>query len=72
MSSKYSMQTMRLTYMIQDLIWKTFEEIGDKEGRLDVCIGGHGVLPAGKSALDFRTSQVDQASIRSLLAHDLV
>ena len=43
-------------------MWKTFEEIGTKEGRLDVCVTGHGVTSLGKSSLDYTADEIDHVS----------
>jgi len=37
----------------QKAVWKSVEEIGDKEGRMDVCIAAAGILRPEKDVLDY-------------------
>ena len=39
--------------MVQDGMWGLAEEIGDKEGRLDVCVASAGVSPGCTPSFDY-------------------
>lgn len=44
-------------------MWKIGEEIGDKEGRLDICVTGHGIAPPPTATLDFSAALFQKVSI---------
>ena len=41
-----------VTY-IQETMWKVGETIGDKEGRMDVCVAAAGILRPDKDCLEY-------------------
>jgi len=52
----------RLEYITVDVtdqqaVWKVGEDIGDKEGRMDVCIAAAGILKPEKDALEYPASE---------------
>jgi len=52
----------RLEYITVDVtdqqaVWKVGEDIGDKEGRMDVCIAAAGILRPEKDALEYPASE---------------
>lgn len=51
-------------------MWKVAETIGDKEGRLDICVVAHGVGGEAVSCLDFPGSVFQKASKRVRRGHD--
>jgi hypothetical protein len=57
----------RLEYISADVrdqkaMWEAAEEIGDKEGRLDVCIAAAGILKAHTDCLEYPAEQFKEAS----------
>ncbi|KAK7039205.1 hypothetical protein VNI00_010110 [Paramarasmius palmivorus] len=44
----------------QEAIWKKGEEIGDKEGRMDVCIAAAGILKSNTDCLEYPAEQFKQ------------
>jgi NAD(P)-dependent dehydrogenase (short-subunit alcohol dehydrogenase family) len=60
----------RLEYLSADVrdqkaMWKVGEEIGDREGRMDVCVAAAGILKAHTDCLEYPGEQFEE--VRSFL-----
>lgn len=47
----------------QKAVWKIAEDIGDKEGRMDVCIAAAGILRPEKDVLDYPAEEFKEVRI---------
>jgi hypothetical protein len=61
----------RLEYVSADVrdqkgMWEVVEEIGDKEGRMDVCVTAAGILKAHMDCLEYPTEQFKEVRIGAL------
>ncbi|KAF9265147.1 NAD(P)-binding protein [Marasmius fiardii PR-910] len=54
------LEYVRIDVTNQDAVWKKGEEIGDKEGRMDVCIAAAGILKAHTDCLEYPSPQFQQ------------
>lgn len=43
-------------------MWKVGEEIGNKEGRFDICITGHGMCPLAESCLEYSANRFQKVN----------
>ena len=62
----------RLEYISADVrdqaaMWKIGETVGDKEGRLDVCVAAAGILKSHTDCLEYPAKQFQEASTYLLL-----
>ncbi len=46
----------------QNAMWKIGESVGDKEGRLDVCVAAAGILKSHTDCLEYPAKQFQEAS----------
>lgn len=49
-------------------MWKVGESIGDKEGRMDVCIAAAGILRPDKDCLEYDAKTFQEVTIASVSA----
>lgn len=49
-------------------MWKVGESIGDKEGRMDVCIAAAGILRPDKDCLEYDAKTFQEVTITSIPA----
>src|SRR6266702_5897953 len=59
----------RLEYVCADVrdqkaMWKVGEEIGDREGRMDVCVAAAGILKSHTDCLEYPADQFEQVRAR--------
>ena len=44
----------------QEAMWKVGEEIGDREGRMDVCVAAAGILKAHRDCLEYPGKEFEE------------
>ena len=59
---KPRLEYVQLDVTDQKAVWKGVEEIGDREGRMDVCIAAAGILRAHTDCLRYPESQFKEVS----------
>ena len=62
--------TGRLEYVCADVrdqkaMWKVGEEIGEREGRMDVCVAAAGILKSHTECLEYPADQFEQVRARA-------
>ena len=51
----------------QQTMWNIAQEIGDKEGRLDVCVAGAGITDKATPPLDYAAADYDKVSFEQFM-----
>ena len=51
---------------MQETMWKVGESIGDKEGRMDVCIAAAGILRPDKDCLEYDAKTFQEVTTASV------
>lgn len=55
--------------MAQDAMWKLGETIGDREGRMDVCVAAAGILKGDHDCLSYPAKRFQEVRRRALLPY---
>lgn len=51
---------------VQETMWKVGESIGDKEGRMDVCVAAAGILRPDKDCLEYDAKTFQEVPTASI------